>query len=135
MIFWGNFGGEKTKWSEEINGLKEKLQNQSPVCAFVNATPEILKNESTIKWVFEEFPPTDMNAFMIWTLITEISKLILILEFELILKSVFSFFITGIFALKFKLKLKLKWKNNSKKSEFKTAFYNKNSKWKITRIK
>lgn len=45
----GNFGGEKTKWSEEINGLKEKLQNQSPVCAFVNATPEILKNESTIK--------------------------------------------------------------------------------------
>ncbi len=135
MIFWGNFGGEKTKWSEEINGLKEKLQNQSPVCAFVNATKEILKNESTIKWVFEEFLPTDMNAFMIWTLITEISKLILILEFELILKSVFSFFITGIFALKFKLKLKLKWKNNSKKSEFKTAFYNKNSKWKITMIK
>lgn len=45
----GNFGGEKTKWSEGINGLKEKLQNQSPVCAFVNATAEVLKNESTIK--------------------------------------------------------------------------------------
>uniref|UniRef100_A0A673LXJ3 Si:ch73-347e22.8 n=1 Tax=Sinocyclocheilus rhinocerous TaxID=307959 RepID=A0A673LXJ3_9TELE len=45
----GNFGGEKTKWSEEINGLKQKLQNQSAVCAFVNTTAEVLKNESTIK--------------------------------------------------------------------------------------
>ncbi|KAF4100621.1 uncharacterized protein si:ch73-347e22.8 [Onychostoma macrolepis] len=45
----GNFGGEKTKWSEEVNGLKQKLQNQSPVCAFVNTTAEVLKEESTIR--------------------------------------------------------------------------------------
>lgn len=45
----GNFGGEKTKWSEEMDGLKQKLQNQSPVCAFVNTTAEVLKKESTIK--------------------------------------------------------------------------------------
>ncbi|XP_052439329.1 myosin-2 heavy chain, non muscle [Carassius gibelio] len=45
----GNFGVEKTKWSEEMNGLKQKLQNQSLVCAFVNATADVLKDEPTIK--------------------------------------------------------------------------------------
>uniref|UniRef100_A0A8C2DX47 Si:ch73-347e22.8 n=1 Tax=Cyprinus carpio TaxID=7962 RepID=A0A8C2DX47_CYPCA len=45
----GKFGGEKTKWSEEMNGLKQKLQNQSPVCAFVNTTAEVLNSDSTIK--------------------------------------------------------------------------------------
>ncbi|XP_043073070.1 uncharacterized protein si:ch73-347e22.8 [Puntigrus tetrazona] len=41
--------GEKTKWVEEINGLKQKIENQSPVCAFVNITSEVLQKEPTMK--------------------------------------------------------------------------------------
>ncbi|KTG37063.1 hypothetical protein cypCar_00007868 [Cyprinus carpio] len=33
--------GKKTKWNEEINGLKQKLQDQSPVCAFVKKDANI----------------------------------------------------------------------------------------------
>ncbi|KAK2887465.1 hypothetical protein QQF64_013372 [Cirrhinus molitorella] len=44
----GLFEGQKTKWSEEINNLKQKLQNPSPICAFVNITGEELKKEPTI---------------------------------------------------------------------------------------
>ncbi|XP_016407169.1 uncharacterized protein LOC107739535 [Sinocyclocheilus rhinocerous] len=41
--------GKKTKWNEEINGLKQKLQDHSPVCAYVKTTAEDLKKEPTIK--------------------------------------------------------------------------------------
>ncbi|XP_050992085.1 uncharacterized protein si:ch73-347e22.8 isoform X2 [Labeo rohita] len=41
--------GQKPKWSEEINGFKQKLQDHSPVCAFVKVTAEDLKKEPTLK--------------------------------------------------------------------------------------
>ncbi|XP_073677348.1 uncharacterized protein [Garra rufa] len=41
--------GQKAKWIEEMNGLKQKLQGPSPVCAFANITEENVKKEPTIK--------------------------------------------------------------------------------------
>lgn len=103
LSFAGNFAGEKTKWSEEMNGLKQKLQEFSPVCAHAKIYPKDIEKDPTLKWVFEEILPSDYR--MDWFIVTKICELILSSEFEFILISV-SFFITGIFALKFKTEQK-----------------------------
>ncbi|XDV34161.1 hypothetical protein PO909_004358 [Leuciscus waleckii] len=45
----GNFAGEKTKWSEEINRLKQQLQDNSPVCAHAKILPKDLEKDLTLK--------------------------------------------------------------------------------------
>ncbi|XP_056120132.1 uncharacterized protein si:ch73-347e22.8 [Rhinichthys klamathensis goyatoka] len=45
----GNFAGEKTKWSEEINSLKQQLQDHSPVCAHAKISSQDLEKDPTLK--------------------------------------------------------------------------------------
>ncbi|XP_048058393.1 uncharacterized protein si:ch73-347e22.8 [Megalobrama amblycephala] len=45
----GNFASEKTKWSEELNGLTKQLQESSQVCAYVKISAEDLKKVPTLK--------------------------------------------------------------------------------------
>ncbi|ROL45811.1 hypothetical protein DPX16_11506 [Anabarilius grahami] len=45
----GNFASEKTKWSEEMNGLIKQLQESSQVCAYAKVSPEDLVKDPTLK--------------------------------------------------------------------------------------
>ncbi|XP_077051470.1 uncharacterized protein LOC143701770 [Siphateles boraxobius] len=44
-----NFAGEKTKWSEKINSLKQQLQEHSPVCAHAKILPQDLEKDPALK--------------------------------------------------------------------------------------
>lgn len=45
----GNFAGEKTKWSEEMNRFKQQLQERSPVCAHAKILPQDIEKDPTLK--------------------------------------------------------------------------------------
>lgn len=97
--FSGNFASEKTKWNEEMNGLIKQLQESSQVCPFVKISPEDLEKDPTLKWVFEEILPSDYRYGLIHGHQDMWIKLELRVWIHL---NICLFFITGIFALKFK---------------------------------
>ncbi|KAG1948695.1 uncharacterized protein si:ch73-347e22.8 [Pimephales promelas] len=57
----GNFLGEKTKWSEEMNRLKQQIQEHSPVCAHAKISSQDLEKDPTLKDLCPQIQKTAVN--------------------------------------------------------------------------